>query len=61
MYAIALKTGIYYQFTSRFIISGDVGLGFRFLQEPDLPDNYYMPPGKNRAYFPGNLHTGFRF
>ena len=61
MYAIALKTGIYYQFTSRIIVSGDVGLGFRFLQEPDLPDNYYEPQGKNRAYFPGNLHTGFRF
>jgi hypothetical protein len=57
MYALALKTGIYYQFTNRFIISGDTGLGFRFLREPDLPDNYY----ENRAYIPGNLHLGFRF
>jgi hypothetical protein len=64
MYSLALKNGIYFQFSRFFIISADFGLGIRFFRQSELPANYYYtvyPDNRTRAYFPGNAHLGFRF
>lgn len=60
LFILALKNGIYYQFTRFFIISGDAGPGFRFLLDPERP-NPYAPETKLRRTFTGNLHLGYRF
>jgi hypothetical protein len=61
MFTVALKNGVYYQFTRFLIVSADAGIGFRFLQGPEVSNSYYFVEGRNRAYLPGNLHLGFRF
>lgn len=61
LFAIALKNGIYYQFSKSFSIAADIGLGIRFFNEPEPPDDFYYPENRTRGYLPGGVQLGFRF
>jgi hypothetical protein len=61
MFNVALKNGVYYQFSKSFLLSGDIGLGVRFFSRQTTNPNYYAYDRRTRGYIPTNLHLGFRF
>jgi hypothetical protein len=58
--SLALKTGVYYQFSRFFCVSVDAGLGYRFLRDAHNPD-YNFTEHRNRQILTGNLYLGYRF
>lgn len=61
MGAVAMKNGLYFHASRSFILSLDVGLGVRILQQPKSYDDYNFPGDRTRVYVPGNLHLGYSF
>lgn len=60
LYGLAFKNGVYFQLTQLWMVSIDVGLGYRKFQKSDRPDNFYAD-NRNTVFLPGNFHLGLRF